>query len=131
MATTTNSKKNVSKTAQHKKPGPKPGSQQKRTQQRRLKRAQQAEATGMLPHEFLLLVSQGHPIKQHDWEYKYNKDGEITSKKKIIVDVYPDFEMRIDAAKACAPYYAPKLATQMIKPADEDTEVTITYKRVS
>ena len=48
---------------------------------------ERAKATGELPHEFLLRVSRGEPI-----------DG-----KK------PKPSERIDAAKAAAPYFAPKL----------------------
>lgn len=46
-----------------------------------------AAATGLLPHQFLLAVMRGEVIDGHT----------------------PTFEQRIDAAKACAPYYAPKL----------------------
>jgi len=49
---------------------------------------EKARETGDLPHEFLLKVSQGQPI-----------DG-----------VIPDLELRLDAAKAAAPFYAPRLA---------------------
>jgi hypothetical protein len=41
----------------------------------------------MLPHEFLCAVAQGRVIDDHT----------------------PTFEERLDAAKAAAPYYAPKL----------------------
>ncbi|MCM8734597.1 hypothetical protein M5E06_10365 [Azospirillum sp. A1-3] len=48
-----------------------------------------AQAVGMLPHEFLCAIAQGLEI-----------DGEK-----------PTFEQRIDAAKAAAPFFAPKLAS--------------------
>lgn len=48
-----------------------------------------AEASGMLPHEFLLAVTRGESISEHR----------------------PTFEERLEAAKAAAPYYAPKLAS--------------------
>jgi hypothetical protein len=47
-----------------------------------------AQAHGQLPHEFLCAVAQGREI-----------DGHI-----------PTFEQRLDAAKAAAPFYAPKLS---------------------
>jgi hypothetical protein len=47
-----------------------------------------ARANGQLPHEFLCAISQGKEI-----------DGHI-----------PTFAERLEAAKAAAPFYAPKLA---------------------
>jgi hypothetical protein len=52
-----------------------------------------ATKTGELPHEFLLRVLRGEAI-----------DGEK-----------PAFDKRIDAAKAAAPYFAPRLATATIQ----------------
>jgi hypothetical protein len=49
---------------------------------------EKAIAVGMLPHEFLCAVSRGETIDGHE----------------------PSFDERLDAAKAAAPYYAPKLA---------------------
>lgn len=51
-----------------------------------------AEASGELPHMFLLRVSQGHEI--------------VTGG----VGYVPTFEQRVAAANACAAYFAPKLA---------------------
>lgn len=48
-----------------------------------------ASEKGMLPHEFLAAVARGEEI-----------DG-----------VTPTFEQRVDAAKACAPFYAPRLSS--------------------
>jgi hypothetical protein len=47
-----------------------------------------AQANGQLPHEFLCAISQGKEI-----------DGHV-----------PTFAERLEAAKAAAPFYAPKLA---------------------
>lgn len=60
------------------------GTRNKRTQETIAK----AEAAGMLPHEFLLAVSRGEAVG----------------------DYQPTFDERLEAAKAAAPYYAPKLA---------------------
>ncbi|HJX17774.1 MAG TPA: hypothetical protein VJ437_06210 [Acidiferrobacterales bacterium] len=49
---------------------------------------EKAARTGELPHEFLLQVMRGHKITGHK----------------------PTFSERMDAAKAAAPYYAPRLA---------------------
>lgn len=52
------------------------------------KAREEAAKTGQLPHEFLLAVSRGEKVGEYE----------------------PTFEDRLDAAKAAAPYYAPKLA---------------------
>ncbi len=74
------------------------GSLNKITQEARLRAMEQ----GDLPHEFLLRVSRGELIKTK----VVDEDGVITFRYD-----QPDLDKRIDAAKAAAPYYAPKLAT--------------------
>lgn len=64
--------------------GRKPGVPNKKSAER----IAMATATGMLPHEFLLAVARGEPVGDH----------------------IPTFDQRVDAAKAAAPYYAPRLA---------------------
>lgn len=67
---------------------------------------QHAQSTGELPHEFLLRVARGESIDEH----------------------VPEFRDRVDAAKAAAPYFAPRLAatavelTQKSKTAQEMTD---------
>ncbi len=69
-----------------------------------------AKADGQLPHEFLLEVARGQPIRHG----KDNEDGTHNY-------YTPDFAMRLDAAKAAAPYYAPKLSTvEVVKGMDDD-----------
>jgi hypothetical protein len=68
--------------------GRKTGSLNKISQRAR----EEAEKTGELPHEFLLRVSRGESIDGHE----------------------PGFSERIDAAKAAAPYFAPRLSTTAI-----------------
>lgn len=61
---------------------------------------EEAASAGMLPHEFLAAIARGDDI-----------DGHV-----------PTFEERMDAAKAAAPFYAPKLAsTQMNATITEET----------
>lgn len=69
-----------------------------------------AQETNLLPHEWLLKVARGEPVEHHVGT-RDAKTGKITYEKTLI---YPDCETRIDAAKAAAPYYAPKLAMQTI-----------------
>lgn len=64
--------------------GRKPGVPNKKNAER----IARAEASGMLPHEFLLAVTRGEQIGDHT----------------------PTFDERLEAAKAAAPYYAPRLA---------------------
>jgi len=54
---------------------------------------EEAAATGELPHQVLLRVSRGESIDGHK----------------------PSFAERMDAAKAAAPYYAPKLAATTVE----------------
>lgn len=68
--------------------GRKPGSANKMSMEAR----ERAAKTGELPHEFLLRVARGEEI-----------DGNK-----------PTFADRLDAAKAAAPYYAPKLSSSNV-----------------
>jgi hypothetical protein len=52
----------------------------------------EAHKTGELPHEFLLRVCRGEKIGEHE----------------------PTFQERLDAAKASAPYFAPRFASATI-----------------
>lgn len=83
------------------------------------KAREQAAETGVLPHEWLLSVMRGDPIQQKRLVIIYHKTGpkkgEEKSREWIDETVYADFPTRIQAAKDCAPYYAPKLATQVLK----------------
>lgn len=54
---------------------------------------EEAAKTGELPHEFLLRVARGEKVGDHE----------------------PSFENRMDAAKAAAPYFAPRLASAKIE----------------
>lgn len=72
-----------------------------------------AQATGLLPHEWLLAVARGEGIEQKRWKITVDRRGDET--KELITEViYPDFHMRQDSAKAAAPYYAPRLAAQTV-----------------
>lgn len=78
-------------------------------------RAREAAAeTGLLPHEWLLKVSRGEPIEQKRWKVTYDKLGNEKSRILVTEEYYADFCTRVDAAKAAAPFYAPKLAAQTV-----------------
>jgi hypothetical protein len=74
----------------------------------------EAKLAGMLPHEFLLAVVRGDTIRQRVVNNVINKQGKVIGQEIQEFDVIPDFQMRVDAAKAAAPYYAPRLATQVV-----------------
>ena len=58
-----------------------------------------ATLTGDLPHQFLLRIMRGECINGHK----------------------PDLQLRVDCAKAAAPYYAPKLsAVQVVENLSDD-----------
>jgi len=72
-----------------------------------------AQATGLLPHEILLAMARGEPIAQYvplmkDGAHVVDDEGEHMFVKRMVV---LDLEARRDAAKAAAPYYAPKIST--------------------
>lgn len=87
--------------------------EERRTKQS-LKRKAVDEATraGMLPHEWLLKVSRGEPIEHRRWNIVLDKNGREKSRELVIEEYYADFPTRVDAAKAAAPFFAPKLASQ-------------------
>lgn len=64
---------------------------------------ERAAATGELPHEFLLRVARGEVI--------YRDFIDPVSGSKTQVQEHYDLPVRIDAAKAAAPYFAPKIST--------------------
>ena len=79
-----------------------------------------ALAQGELPHVFLLRVMRGEPISQ----FFYDQDGFIVEKKWL-----PSAEERVDAAKAAAPYHAPKL--QSVRHAGADGGAVVVREEMS
>lgn len=90
--------------------GAKPGVKKAMTD---LARAE-AKLNGILPHEWLLNVVRGEPIEQMYLQDVIDEHGVIIGQEVKTMMVYPPLDMRVDAAKAVAPYYAPRLATQVI-----------------
>ena len=69
--------------------------------------------TGKLPHEILLDIARGAP------QYELRVDPETGEEKTV--KRYIPLEMRVDAAKAAAPYFAPKIsAIEIMSGATED-----------
>lgn len=80
-----------------------------------------AAPRGMEPHEFLAAIARGDPIEQVITTPIIDRDtGVITGYRHDAQDVYPDLELRIDAAKAAAPYYAPRLTPLGVAPSLRD-----------
>lgn len=75
---------------------------------------EKAMATGLLPHEWLLSVARGDPIAHKRWDILLDENDKEISRELIEEVYYADFSTRVDAAKAAAPFYAPKLATQTV-----------------
>lgn len=74
-----------------------------------------ARATGKLPHEILLDMARGLVIVQ---EITDPDTGEITKKLHV-----PDLDCMKDAAKAAAPYFAPKISTVEVIQGVSDDEL--------
>lgn len=84
--------------------GRKPGSSNRMSKAAR----EAARESGLLPHEILLSIARGHPQVLRVPTGKQNEDGSPEIEEKL---VGVDLESIKDAAKAAAPYYAPKLST--------------------
>jgi hypothetical protein len=95
------------------------------------KAKQAAMETGLLPHEWLLLVSRGEGIKHKRWVVKYDAKGNEKSRELVEEEVYADFPTRIDAAKAASPFYAPKLAVQTVSVSGNSDAVAETLKSIA
>lgn len=76
-----------------------------------------AEATGELPHIFLLRITRGEVISTDVMD-------PVTGQLKKVYQV-PDLPMRMDAAKAAAPYFAPKLSAVEVTQAMSDEELDL------
>ena len=76
---------------------------------------EKAALTGELPHEFLLRIVRGEPI----FRIEVNS---VTGMKEHKQEVY-GFEDRKDAAKAVAPYFAPKISTVEVIHGVSDNEL--------
>lgn len=64
---------------------------------------EKARLTGLLPHEILLSIARGEPQEEIDVEAETGRQ----TTRLVPISV----ERRLDAAKAAAPYYAPKIST--------------------
>lgn len=75
----------------------------------------EAAQAGLLPHEWLLKVARGEPVPHTKWKITYHAKTGVELKRELVhEEYYADFGVRIDAAKAAAPFYAPRLATQTV-----------------
>lgn len=74
-----------------------------------------AKSTGELPHIFLLRVARGEIIEQ---KIMNSLTGELST-----VYVAPPFEVRVDVAKAVAPYFQPKLAAVEFMQGQDDDQL--------
>ncbi len=73
---------------------------------------ERAQQTGLLPHEILLDMARGNPQQ----EIQVDPSTGATVARWVSLDI----EQRKDAAKAAAPYYAPKISTvEVIKNVDD------------
>jgi hypothetical protein len=90
-----------------------------------------AAETGLLPHEWLLKVSRGEGIEHKRWKIVYDKSGKEKGRELVTEELYADFPTRLDAAKAAAPFYAPKLATQTVSVTNTSDAVADTLKEIA
>ncbi len=74
-----------------------------------------ARESGDLPHEFLLSICRGEPIEVTEMD----EEGVIVQKT-----YYPTFTDRVEAAQACANFFAPKLTAQQTETMDPVSELS-------
>ena len=84
---------------------------------------EKAIATGELPHEFLLRIVRGEAIYR---DHVHPRTKLVTK----IAEIY-GFTERIDAAKAAAPYYAPKISTVEVIHGVSDDELDAIIARAA
>lgn len=77
------------------------------------------EPDTMLPHEFLWRIVNGFPIEQHEAVEEVDATGRVHT-VYCVKEVYASLEQRVDAAKAAAPFFAPRLAAQLVKQEVDD-----------
>jgi len=90
-----------------------------------------AMETGLLPHEWLLKVSRGEGIKHRHWVIKCDAKGNEKNRTLVEEEIYADFQTRVDAAKAAAPYYAPRLAVQTVSVTDAPETIIEALKAIT
>lgn len=84
---------------------------------------EKARATGLLPHEILLSMARGEPQQEITID-------PVTG-KHVVNYVALDVEQRKDAAKAAAPYYAPKISTVEVIRNVDDAELDFLIKELA
>jgi len=70
--------------------------------------ADEAEIIDMLPHEWLSRIAQGHPVKQMMPYRVIDSETDVETIEWRETYIYPDIDTRIDCAKACSQFFAPK-----------------------
>jgi len=110
--------------------GPKPTGTARITSKAREAASLQAKKDGrLLPHEILLRAANGESFKQKKLHIIYYGRGPNKGQEKyrewVEEDYWPSVSEQIDAAKAAAPYFAPRLASQTVN-TDETTAEALT-----
>ena len=79
-----------------------------------------ARDAGLLPHEYLLLLSRGLQVAVcwgSDGLPRRGEDGRLL----VSLEPFNDARARLQAANAAAPYFAPRLAAQILAVKDVDS----------
>lgn len=89
----------------------------------------------LLPHEILMRAANGQPFKQRRLKIVYHGRGPNKGQEKrrewVEEDYYPTAQEQIDAAKAAAPYYAPKLAVKALETGDAGKELVDAFRQAA
>lgn len=98
--------------------GRKPGQLNKKS----LLNIERTKQEGLLPHEWLVKIMSGDPIKQRVYTGTYESGPRKGKPIYVEIDYYPSFDERVEAAKAAAPYLAPRLQAMAVGGKSGDTE---------
>lgn len=81
-----------------------------------------AKSSGLMPHDILLKAARGEMFNIKTLVIVKHKSGPNKGEEKerrwLETEYYPSYSEQIEAARSAAPYFMPKLATQVIKTDD-------------
>lgn len=84
---------------------------------------EKAKQEGMLPHEMLLMIARGEAIP-HTYQQKTLREDGVELIETVKTVIYADFDTRVDAMKACAQFYAPKLSAVQVRSVNPQGQIS-------
>jgi hypothetical protein len=85
----------------------------------------------MLPHDLLWYIAMGGAFRQYREVVRIDAETGVESRKWVEDEYYFPPQDRLAAARAAAPYYAPKLATHIVSVQSDPEEVGNLFKTLA